>query len=100
MFEIAARVLPAVLDVGVGGEMEHEVRAPHGGGEGGEVEVVAADEFEFRMLNRAVEEADLAGGEVVPAGDLMPSSRSRSTRVEPMKPAAPVMKTWCMLSGE
>ena len=63
-------MLPAVLDVGVGGEVEHKVGAFHGGRERGQIEVVAADQLEFRMRQGAVEETDLPGGKVVPAGDL------------------------------
>jgi len=70
LLEVFPGMLPAVLDVGVGGEVEDEVDAFHRGGERGQVEVVAADQFEFRILQGAVEETDLPGGEIVPAGDL------------------------------
>ena len=69
LLEVLAGVLPAVFDVGVGGEVEDKVGAPHGGGQGGQVEIVAADEAKLRVLFGAVEEAFLAGGEVIPASD-------------------------------
>lgn len=69
LLEILAGVLPAVFDVGVGREVEDEVGALHSGGEGGQVEVVTADEAKLRVLFGAVEEAFLSGGEVIPASD-------------------------------
>ena len=69
LFEVLPRVVPAVLDVGVGGQVEDEVGALHRGGQRGQVEVVAADELEPRVRQSAVEEAELPGGKVVPAGD-------------------------------
>jgi hypothetical protein len=69
LLEVFAGMLPAVFDVGVGGEMEDEVGAFHGGGERRQVEIIAADEAKLRMLFGAVEKAFLAGGEIIPAGD-------------------------------
>jgi hypothetical protein len=86
------------LDVGVGGEMKHEVAARHGGGQRGQVEVVAAHEREAGIFPRAGEEAFLAGGEIIPADDGDAVRQQAVDEVEPMKPAAPVMKVFCMNS--
>jgi hypothetical protein len=73
--------------------MKDGVAAFHGLGQRGQVEIVATDEFEIGILFRQREELRLAGGEVVPADDFAARGRSRSTRLLPMKPAAPVKKT-------
>ena len=57
--------------VGVGGEVKDELAARHGGGQGGQVEVVAPHEAVVRVFERALDEGRLAGGEVVPADDLV-----------------------------
>src|SRR5262249_20236058 len=65
------RVPGAESDVGVGCEVEHEVRTPHGFGECGEIEQVAAHQTEGRRLCGGLQEFGLTGGEVVEADDLM-----------------------------
>ncbi len=69
LLEIAGGVFPTVADIGIGGEVEDHVGPGHGGGEGGEVEVIAFDKFKEGRGEGTGEEAALAGGEVVPTGD-------------------------------
>lgn len=59
----------AEAHIGVGGEMENSVTARHCLRERGQVEIVTLNQFEVRILQRAVKEAALAGGKVIPAHD-------------------------------
>ena len=62
-------MLGAETDIGVGGEVKHKIATLHRGGERGEVEVVAADEFKAGIFLRTLEEFFLAGRKIIPAGD-------------------------------
>ena len=62
-------MIGAEADVGVGGEVDDEVGAGDGFGEGVQVEQVMLAEGEVGVGLGAGEELDLAGGEVIDTGD-------------------------------
>ena len=65
----------AEAHVGIGGQVEDEVRARHGARDGVEIQQVALDEAEARIGLRTFEKAPESGGEVVEAGDFVPSGQ-------------------------
>ena len=69
LLEIFAGMFEAEPDVGIGAEVEHGVGAGHGAGEGGEIQIIALDEFEVGVLQCAVQKTYLAGRKVIPADD-------------------------------
>ena len=87
----------AEADVGIGGEVENEIAPGHRLRQRREVKVIAANEFEIRMIPRGRQKFILAGGKIVPADDAFAAGSRRSTRLLPMKPAAPVTNTLSMI---
>ena len=61
----------AEAHIGIGRQMEHEVRTGHGARDGVEVQQVALDEAEARMGLRTLEKAPESGGEVVERRDVV-----------------------------
>jgi hypothetical protein len=66
------RTPAAKADIGIGGEVDNEVRALHRWGNLGGMQQVAAHRAEVRMRQRAVQELRLAGREIVEADDDVP----------------------------
>ena len=69
MLEILVGMFGAESHVSVGGEMEHEIAAGHRLRQRGQIEIVAFDEFEAGVLERAFDERALASREIIPADD-------------------------------
>ena len=93
LFEILARMLGAETDVGVGGQVEDEVAAGHRGVKAVPVERIAMDEAKARISAGLVDEFRPAGRRLSHPTTCRPMASNRSTRLLPMKPAAPVTKT-------
>ena len=101
LLKILAGMVEAEADVGIGGEMEHGVTAGHRPGQRGQIQVVALDEFEVRAASARLRE--IVSGRWRNCPSRRPFCRRaarRSTRLLPMKPAAPVTKTFSMIGRE
>ena len=55
--------------VGIRCEVKNCVASGHRAGERGQIEIIALDEFEVFIFQRAVQKFPLAGGKIIPAGD-------------------------------
>jgi len=95
LLKILPGMVQAEANVGIGSEVEDRITALHRGGERVEVEIIAANELEVRVLARAFHESFLAGERLSQPATRLPAARSRSARLLPIKPAAPVMKMVC-----
>ena len=71
LFEVAARMVRAEADVGIGRQVEDEIRARHGVLDGVQFQQVALDEAEARIGLRTFQKTQKSGGQIVEAGDLV-----------------------------
>ena len=59
----------AETHIGIGGEMKNGVATGHRFGQRGQIQIVAFDEFEIFIFQRAIEKFSLAGRKIIPADD-------------------------------
>ena len=71
LLQVAARMVRAEAHVGIGREVEDEIRASHGVLDGIQFQQVALDQAEARIGLRALQKAQKSGGQIVEAGDVV-----------------------------
>src|ERR1035437_4976879 len=70
LLQILRRMFEAKAGVGIRGEMKNGVATGHRLGERRQIEVVAFDELEVGIFQRAFQKFFLAGGKIIPADNL------------------------------
>ena len=70
LLEILVRMIQAEPDVRIGGQMKNEIASRHRADQGGQIQAIAFDQFEFRIGQRRLEKFLLAGGKIVPADNV------------------------------
>ncbi len=69
MLQILAGMLEAEAHVGVGGEMKNGVATGHRLRQCGQIQIVAFDELEVGIFQRAFQKSSLASRKIIPADD-------------------------------